>query len=151
MGRNSYSKTDTDASFMRLKDDRLRAGYNIMLGTEDLFIVNYSIHQKAGESGLLVPHAEKLRQRLNRLPENIIGDSAYDTFENYTYLKKHQTGNYLKFNTFHREKKRKHQDNPYLRDNMSYDSHKDEFTCPQGRKLKYEKTVKNISDNGFES
>ena len=150
-GRNSYSKTDTDASFMRMKDDRLRAGYNVMLGTEDLFIVNYSIHQKAGESGLLVPHAEKLRQRLNRLPENIIGDSAYGTFENYTYLNKHQTGNYLKFNTFHRENKRQHQDNPYLRDNMPYDRHKDEFTCPQGRKLQYEKTVKNTSYNGFAS
>ena len=148
-GRNSYSKTDTDASFMRLKDERLRAGYNVILGTEDLFIVHYSIHQNPGESGLLIPHAEELRLRLDRLPENIIGDSAYGTFENYTYLDEHQTGNYLKFNTFHKEKTRQYQNNPYLKDNMPYDANRDEFTCPQGRKLRYRETERRPSTNGY--
>ncbi|MCF8233144.1 MAG: IS1182 family transposase [Bacteroidales bacterium] len=148
-GRNSYSKTDTDATFMRLKDDRLRAGYNVLLGTEDLFIVHYTVHQNPGESGLLIPHAEELRLRLDRLPENIIGDSAYGTFENYTYLDAHQTGNYLKFNSFHKETTRKYQNNPYLKDNMPYDASRDEFTCPQGRKLRYRETEHRPSANGY--
>ncbi|MCF8231969.1 MAG: IS1182 family transposase [Bacteroidales bacterium] len=149
-GRNSYSKTDTDATFMRMKDERLRPGYNTLLATESLFVVHYSLHQNPGESGLLIPHVEGLRLRLDRLPQNIIGDSAYGTLENYTYLENHQIGNYLKFNTFHKETTRPYQNNPYLKDNMPYDANRDEFTCPQGRKLQYRETETRPSANGYE-
>jgi len=149
-GRNSYSKTDTDASFMRMKDDRLRAGYNILLGSESLFVINYSLHQNPGESGLFTVHMDKLRLSLGRLPENIVGDSAYGSLTNYTYLAQHQLGNYLKFNTFHKEKTRKYNNNPYLRDNMAYDEEKDEFTCKQGRKLRYKENETRKNTNGQE-
>lgn len=150
-GRNSYSKTDTSASFMRMKDDRLRAGYNVLLGTESLFVVNYSLHQNPGESGLFTVHMEKLRLALDRLPENIVGDSAYGSLTNYTYLARHQLGNFLKFNTFHHEQTRRHKNNPYLRDNMAYDEGLDAFTCPQGRKLRYKKTETRKNSNGLQT
>ena len=149
-GRNSYSKTDTDAVFMRMKDDRLRAGYNVLLGSESLFVVNYSLHQNPGESGLFTDHMRKLRLALGRLPENIVGDSAYGSLTNYTYLAQYQIGNYLKFNTFHKEKTRRYKNNPYLRDNMEYDAEKDEFTCEQGRKLRYKETETRKNINGQE-
>ncbi|MDZ7776080.1 MAG: IS1182 family transposase [Bacteroidales bacterium] len=149
-GRNSYSKTDTDAVFMRMKDDRLRAGYNVLLGSESLFVVNYSLHQNPGESGLFTDHMRKLRLALGRLPENIVGDSAYGSLTNYTYLAQYQIGNYLKFNTFHKEKTRRYKNNPYLRDNMAYDAEKDEFTCEQGRKLRYKETETRKNINGQE-
>jgi hypothetical protein len=41
-GRNSYSKTDPDATFMRMKEDhmlngQLKPGYNMQVGTENGF------------------------------------------------------------------------------------------------------------------
>ena len=59
-GRNSYSKTDEDATFMRMKDDymkngQLKPGYNLQMGTEDQFVVGFSVHQRPGDPGCLVP------------------------------------------------------------------------------------------------
>ncbi len=55
--RNSFSKTDTDATFMRMKEDhmkngQLKPGYNLQVGTEDQFITGFSIHQKSGRYNL---------------------------------------------------------------------------------------------------
>ncbi len=63
-GRNSYAKTDHDATFMRMKDDhmgngQLKAGYNVQIGTEDQFVLGYSIHQNPGDPGCLIPHLSK--------------------------------------------------------------------------------------------
>ena len=49
--RNSYSKTDTDATFMRMKEDamkngQLKPGYNIQIATENQFITNYAVYQR---------------------------------------------------------------------------------------------------------
>jgi hypothetical protein len=49
--RNSYSKTDKDATFMRMKEDHMRngqlkPGYNVHIGTENQFILGYSVHQR---------------------------------------------------------------------------------------------------------
>src|SRR5260221_13679476 len=52
-GRNSYSKTDSDAIFMRMKDGQFLPAYNVIQGTENQFIVNYTIAQSSGESHLL--------------------------------------------------------------------------------------------------
>ena len=51
--RNSYSKIDTDATFMRMKEDhmkngQLKPGYNVQIGTENQFVVGFSVHQDAG-------------------------------------------------------------------------------------------------------
>src|SRR5690606_4457089 len=56
--RNSYSKTDTDATFMRLKDDHMQNGqlkpaYNTQVSTEEQFITHYSLHQTAGDTTTL--------------------------------------------------------------------------------------------------
>jgi hypothetical protein len=80
-GRNSYSKTDVDAPFMRMKDDymengQLKPGYNLQLGTEGQFVVGFSIHQRPGDPGCLVPHLQRLKEKLGHLPKNVIADSA---------------------------------------------------------------------------
>ncbi len=51
-GRNSYSKTDPDATCMRMKEDRgaerpwAKPAYNVQVGTEGQFIVGYSVHNR---------------------------------------------------------------------------------------------------------
>ena len=149
-GRNSYSKTDTDATFMRLKDDRLRPAYNAQISTENLFITNYSISQNASDTVTFPEHLEKIDQRGDSYkPKNYMGDSAYGSEENYTLLEKHDIGNYLKYNTFHLEKKKKSKKNPFHRTNFSYNSKEDCFICPAGNKLDYIETVQRRSKTGF--
>ncbi len=153
-GRNSYSKTDEDATFMRMKEDhmkngQLKPGYNIQIGTEGQFIVGYSIHQKPTDTTCLIPHLEHLRKTINRLPQNIIADSGYGSEENYEYLLRNELGNYVKFNNFHHEKTRKFKQDKYRVENLNYDSEKDEFICPAGKRMKYLKTQKYTTENGY--
>lgn len=150
-GRNSYSKTDTDATFMRLKDDRLRAAYNAQVSTENQFITNYSISQNASDTVTFTDHLEKIEQRGEEyMPKNYMGDSAYGSEENYSLLADHNIQNYLKYNTFHPEKKKHFKKNkPFHRSNFTYDIHEDCFICPAGEKLTYQKTYQTKSQTGF--
>ena len=66
---------------MRMKEDpmkngQLKAGYNVQIGTENQFILGYSIHQKPTDTTTLIPHINKLREIMGRLPENIIADTT---------------------------------------------------------------------------
>ena len=141
-----------------MKNGQLKAGYNVQIGTEypvwgteDQVVVGFSVHQQAGDPGLLVPHLQQVKQWLGRLPGNIIADSAYGSEENYVYLEQEKVGSYLKCNTFHQEQKRRYVPNPFAIENMSYDKEKDEFTCPNGQKLNYQSTHHYRTKNGFES
>jgi len=152
--RNSYSKTDEDATFMRMKGETRgkvwpKPGYNIQIGTENQFVVGYSVHQRAGDYGCLIPHLERVKEQLGRLPDNVIADGGYGSEENYNYLGKAQVGAYVKYNTFHREQTRKYKDNPFLVSNLEYDEKKDEFICPAGKRLFYKKTSQQKTMNGY--
>ncbi len=153
-GRNSYSKTDVDATFMRMKDDymkngQLKPGYNLQLGTEGQFVVGFSVHQRPGDPGCLVPHLQGLKERLGRLPKNVIADSAYGSEENYAYISQEQVGNYLKYNTFGQEQRPRNKPNPFASDQLAYDPEKDELICPAGKRLTYRYTFYRETDNGY--
>jgi transposase len=156
-GRNSYSKTDEEATFMRMKEDHMRngqlkAGYNIQMGTENQFVLGYSIHQRAGDPGCLKPHLEKVKSWLGEYPEALIADAGYGSEENYAYLQEKGVTAYVKYNTFHYEqKKRVQKKRKYRSENFDYIAEKDQYQCPQGRKLIYKETRKTISENGYES
>src|SRR5512136_1618891 len=159
-GRNSYAKTDPDASCMRMKEDRgaekpwPKPAYNVQIGTEGQFIVGFSVHGRAGDTSCLIPHLENLHNHLGRLPRNIITDAGYGSAENYAYLEQHELGNYLKYNTFYQdthhyrkaELLRKRQ---FLAENFPYDGDKDEFTCPAHQRLRFQYTSRYTSDNGY--
>ena len=111
-GRNSYSKTDHDATFMRMKEDamlngQLKPGYNVQIGTENRYIVGYTIHPNPTDTKTMIPHLNHLKEKLGTLPENIITDSGYGSEENYEYLEENHLGSYVKYNKFHWEKKKK--------------------------------------------
>lgn len=155
-GRNSYSKTDNDATFLRMKDggnknSHTRPGYNIQAGTENQFVVGYSLHQRAGDTGCLIPHLEKVRETLGTLPENINTDAGYGSEENYDYLEDKKIGNYVKYNTFHQEQKNKFKNNIFRVENLEYDKEKDEFICPIGRKMVFTGVKKETTDNGYKT
>jgi transposase len=156
-GRNSYAKTDVDATFMRMKEDhmgngQLKPGYNIQIGTESQFVVGFSLHQQAGDATCLTPHLEKLKGWLERLPENMGADAAYGNEANYAYLAEEDVlGNFLKYSSFDREQKPRYKPDPFKVENMAYDEHHDDFTCPQDRRLAYQYTTHSHTKSGYQT
>lgn len=146
--RGSYSKSDPDATFMRFKGGVLAAGYNILMGSQNQFILNYSVHQNPADTACFIEHMEKARKLYDILPDNVVGDSGFGSEENYRYLQEHGIGNYLKYNNFHNEKKlrKKH---PYSKENFSYDAQRDVFVCPQGRELIFEEEQLKETKSGY--
>jgi len=114
--RNSYSKTDHDATFMRMKEDpmrngQLKAGYNAQIGTENQFILGYSIHQKPSDTTTLIPHMKRTEEMTGMIPDNIITDAGYGSEENYAFIESKGMGNYVKHLYFHRDQKKKFREN----------------------------------------
>lgn len=126
-GRNSYSKTDTEATFMRMKDAQLLPAYNVLVGTERQFIVSYSVHQKSTEADLLCRHLTVFQQRTKRLPKAIIADAAYGSEENYHFLATRGIDAYIPAKWF--------QHRYFTKEHFLYDAHSDTYRCPQGRLL----------------
>lgn len=152
--RNSMSKTDPDATFMRMKDDHMKNGqlkpaYNIQIGTENQFVLNFSIHNITTDHPCFKEHMEKAMKILGASPQRVIADAGYGSEENYEYLKEQEIKNYVKFNMFHQEQKRHFKENPFRRENMIYDAENDQYFCFNNRKLTYRKTKKRKSTNGY--
>jgi hypothetical protein len=161
-GRNSCSTTDPGATCMLMKEDRgarqpwPKPAYNVHAGTEGQFIVGFSVHGRTGDTSCLIPHLERLKQWLGRLPDKIIADAAYGSEENYAYLEAHQVGNYLKYNTFYQDTRRhrktdKEAKRQFRADQFPYDAEKDEFVCPANKRLHYVMTSPYTSENGYQS
>ena len=149
-GRNSYSKTDTDASFMRMKNDELLPGYTIINGTENQFVINYTIEQSAGESQAFPAHMKKLKQlTCGRMPKNAITDAGFGSEENYAYLEKEGIGNYLKYSGIYYEKTKKHRQDRFHKDHFDYDERSDTYTCPNGQQLTFKEEATSQNKNGF--
>ena len=141
-GRNSFSKTDHDATFMRLKDDhlqngQLRAAYNIQTGTENQFVTCYSIHQNAGDSVFLKENLEQFQKLHNILPKAVIADAGYGSEENYLYLENEGIEHYVKYNYFHKEQTAAFKKKIFDVKNIPYNEESDEYICPDGKMLKY--------------
>src|SRR5690606_6890834 len=108
----SYSKTDPDATFMRMKEDhmqngQLKPGYNVQISTENQIIVNYTLHQNPTDTKTLKPHLENFKETYGEAVfkelEDITADAGYGSEENYDYLEKEELTAYVKYNTFDKE------------------------------------------------
>jgi transposase len=154
-GRNSYSKTDPDATFMRMKEDhlgnsQLKPAYNVQITTENQFILGYTVHQTPGDTGTLKEHMESLQDQYGTMPEVLVADAGYGSEENYEYLEKNDVEAYVKYNYFHKEQCKKWKENLYRTENLIYNKLEDYFTCPQGRKLVFMGINRKPNDSGYE-
>ena len=135
--RSGYSKTDTDATAMRLKNDTdLTPAYNALASCENQFITAVSIHQNPNDGTCFKEHVEQMPLK----PSTITGDSIFGTEQNYELLEGYQVGNYLKFPTFHQEKMLRPKQSKFQREHFLYNKEKDTYTCPDGRELIYKNT-----------
>jgi len=152
--RNSYSKTDPDATFMRMKEDhmlngQLKPGYNWQISTENQVILGYSIHQTTNDTTTLQSHMESLKETLGKMPDVLIADAGYGSEENYKYLDENDVEAFVKYQYFHKEQSKKWKDDPYRTENLTYDENEDSYTCPMGQKMNFIGEKVRITDNGF--
>ena len=152
--RNSLSKTDPDATFMRMKDDHLNKGqlkpaYNVQIGTENQFILGFSVHQRPGDTLCLIPHLDRLHQQLGRLPDAIVADAGYGSEENYAYLEQHRRTAVVKFNTYRLEKTKKWKAQIKRVENWTYDETADEWICAADKRLSFIREKQEVTDGGY--
>ena len=152
--RNSYSKTDPDAAFMRMKEDhmgngQLKPAYNVQIGTENSFVVGYDIFPNPNDTGTLKPHLKKQAKRLGKKPKAVITDAGYGSEENYAYLENQKTKAVIKYNTYHKEKSKKWKEDIFRTENWEYNKKEKYYICPNGRKLTYQGNIKQKTSSGF--
>ena len=152
--RNSFSKTDTDATFMHMKEDymrngQLKPGYNIQIGVESEYIVGVGSFSNRTDVNTLIPFLNRIRKHTNRKFENIIADAGYESSENYLYLEENGQNCFIKPQNYEISKKRSYKANPYTVENMDYNAKRDEYTCPNGRKLKLRNESRKTTENGY--
>lgn len=152
--RNSYSKTDTDATFMRMKDDhmkngQLKAAYNVQISTENQFITHFGIFQRPGDTATLIPYLEDFKRRHGLQSDTVVADAGYGSEQNYSYLENHQVEAFVKYNYFHKEQKSRFKKNAFLPSNMFYNRTNNYYVCPMGQHLKFCGEVNKKSDLGY--
>jgi transposase len=151
--RNSYSKTDTDATFMRMKEDHMKNGqlkpaYNVQLSSHNQYVVNYSLHQNPTDTTTLSKHLESFHILYKQYPRVLVADAGYGSEENYLLLAKHKIDGYVKHNQFDREQRSKNVD-WFKSDKLEYDKKKDIVYCPIGDPMKPIGMTTRLTANGF--
>jgi transposase len=154
-GRTSYSKTDTDATFMRMKEDHMKNGqlkpaYNVQISTNNQFIATYSLHQKTTDTATLIPHFSQHEENFHTKPEAVITDAGYGSQENLAWAEDNQITAYIKHNQFDRNQNKKIRDKtPFAADKLFYNREKEYYVCPMGQHMELVAVKKRKTTTGF--
>lgn len=154
-GRKSYSKTDTDATFMRMKEDhmkngQLKPGYNLQISTNSQYIANYTIHQATTDTTTLIQHIEDCKEQYQSLPDALTADAGYGSEENYTFLEENNITAFVKYNQFDREQNSNIQKKrPFTADKLHYNKEHDHYICPMGQRMENAGTYSRVTATGF--
>ena len=156
VNRNSYSKTDTDATFMRMKEDhmlngQLKPAYNVQISTENQFISHYDFYPNPTDTLTLIPFLNSFENRYNILPGKVVADSGYGSEENYEFMQENDIEPFVKFNYFHKEQKRAFKKNGFLSQNLYYNSEEDYYVCPMGQHMDKVGKKRNKTASGYKS
>lgn len=141
--RNSYSKTDHDAVFMRMKDDHMRngqlkAGYNIQIATNNQFVLAYDVYPNPADTKTLIPFLNTYRELYDKLPLYIVADAGYGSESNYEALIDDlQVIPLIPFNTYIKEQTSRYRKDLFNTSNWKYDELDDTFICPENHPLPF--------------
>lgn len=154
-GRKSFSKTDPDATFMRMKEDhmlngQLKPGYNVQIGVESEYIIGIGLFPKPTDVTTLIPFLDRVKKGTNRTILNIIADAGYESEENYDYLEENGQIPYIKPQNYEIGKTRKYRKNEFRVENLKYNKETNSYICKNGQELKYIYTQTTKSVNGYE-
>ena len=154
--RNSYSKTDHDATFMRMKDDymkngQLKAGYNIQIATEGQYALAYDIFPNPTDMRTFRPFLDRIEQDFFELPPYIVADAGYGSEENYEDVSEIRNREALiTYNSYRKEKKKSFRKNEFHSANWAYNEEEDAFTCPNGKRLSFRYRSQKADRNGYQ-
>ena len=153
--RNSYSKTDQGATFMRMKEDamlngQLKPGYNVQMSTENQFITNFGIYQRPTDTLTMISYLESFKSRYGVQSQEIVADSGYGSEENYEYMFRNGMVPYVKYNMFHVEQRRKYRNDPFRVSNLFYNPQEDFYVCPMGQRLRFIRQEKRCTASGYQ-
>ena len=154
--RNSYSKTDEDATFMRMKEDammngQLKPAYNLQHGVDSEYITWLTIGQQPTDTTTLIPFLKDAEQNLKFKYKNITADAGYESEENYLFLEENNQIAFIKPANYEISKTRKYKNDIGKMDNMEYDEEGDFYTCKNNQKLVVDHIRHSKSKTGYVS
>lgn len=154
--RNSYSKTDPDATFMRMKEDamgngQLKPAYNLQHGVDSEYITWLTIGPQPTDATTLIPFLKDAEEYLNFKYKNITADAGYESEENYRFLETNGQTAYIKPANYEISKTRKYKNDIGKIENMEYNSQTDSYTCKNGKTLKVSHLTHSKSKTGYVS
>ena len=138
-GRNSYSKTDHDATFMRMKDDhmknaQLKPGYNVQVGVSGEYIVGMQAFPNRSDSGTFIPFLKHMEKQHGRKFESVTADAGFESLENYLYLEENGQVCFIKPSNYESSKK-KNTNWIGRREDMFHTPQQDAYICQGGMTL----------------
>ena len=153
--RNSYSKTDLEATFMRMKEDhmlngQLKPAYNVQIAVENYFIVHGYVSNDRTDYNTLIPVLEKHKKVFGEVLEEVTADSGYCSEKNLLYLKENKIDSYIKLQDHEKRKTRAYSKDIGKYYNMKTTVFEDEqvYICHDGRELRHINTEKK-KQNGY--
>ena len=154
--RNSYSKTDPDATFMRLKEaamgnGQLKPAFNLQHGVDSEYIVWLTIGPQPTDTTTLIPFLKETEEYLAFKYQKIIADAGYESEENYVFLDTNQQLAFIKPSNYEISKKRKYKNDIGRIENMDYDEKSDSYICRNGKQLSFTHVRRSKSKTGYVS
>ncbi len=144
--RNSYSKTDHDATMMHMKYDYymhtgvFKAGYNIQMGISDGFIREVYVSADCNDTKTLPPFLRKYESRYGSLPGIIVADAGYGSYDNYMFCIGKGIDGYLKYNTYELEHTKADKKKKFVSRNLLHEEN-GKLLCPKNREFVFEKDI----------
>ena len=131
-GRNSFSKTDPDATFMRMKEDhmknsQLKAAYNLQIATENQFVLHYDVFSNPTDTKTLLPLLETYPHDV----KTVVAYAEYGSEENLLRLNEKKVNHLIKYAMFDKEQKRGYKQSARNLANWHYNDKEDSYTHPE--------------------
>ena len=149
--RSSYSKTDPDATFMRMKEDhmkngQLKPGYNVTIAVDSEYIVALTSSEQRNDMQTFIPMMKTLKDLGYSKP---VADAGFESEENYSWCEANGQRAYIKPANYDQSKKKKYKNDIGRRENMPYDEESDSYTCYMGHPITKNYEKKSTSESGY--
>ena len=153
-GRNSISKTDPSATFMRMKEDAMcngqtKPGYNLQISSENQFITDFAFFPNPTDTLTFIPFLGSFPDRYGRFPKRVVADSGYGSEENYRFMDEAGIEGFVKYNRFHLEHRPRYKPDTFHPDSLYYNEEGDYYICPMGQRMSRTGTVQTRTEGGY--
>lgn len=153
-GRNSISKTDPSATFMRMKEDAMcngqtKPGYNLQISSENQFITDFALFPNPTDTLTFIPFLGSFPSRYGRFPKRVVADSGYGSEENYRFMDEAGIEGFVKYNRFHLEHRPRYKPDTFHPDSLYYNEEGDYYICPMGQRMSRTGTVQTRTEGGY--